>query len=183
MYFVESSEVDDTFNKDFYGKIAWQLRRTYEYDPEGNLSSMIEQSYSYEKLTYTAVYTYTYSFNEDGSIKERRCVRKSDRETGYSTTTYEYNEEGQVVGEHYQSSKSNSDTQYEYDYRGLISKKTYTQDNGYTEVHNYSYDRYGNLYRDRYTFDNIDTEGGPTDCVSTYWHERYKVVAVNKPVF
>ena len=180
-YFVESSDKASGVWGD--GEIIWQLRRTYEYDSEGNLASMIEQNYGYEELTYTAIYTYTYSFNEDGSVKERQCVLNRDRETSYSTTTYEYNEEGQVVWEHYRSSKSNSNTQYEYDCRGLTSKKTYTKDNGYTEVHNYSYDRYGNLYKDRYTFDNINTEGGLTECVSTYWHKRYEVVVVNDPVF
>lgn len=179
-YFVESSEEEKTGPD--RGKIVWQLRRTYKYDSTGNVTTMVEQTYFYEELSGTATYTYTYSFNTDGSIKERQCVYKSDSKTTRSTTTYEYGEEGRVVREHYQSNTSSYDMEYEYDYRGLVSKETYTKENGYTEVHDYSYDRYGNLDRDSYTFGNVNSDGELTECVQKYWHQRYEVVAVNEPV-
>lgn len=180
-YFVESSEEAKTGPD--RGKIVWQLRRTYKYDSVGNVATMVEQTYLYEELSGTSTYTYTYSFNADGSIKERQCVYKSDSKTTRSTTTYEYDEDGRVVREHYQSKTSSSDTEYEYNYCGLVSKEIYITDNGYTEVHQYSYDQYGNLYRDSYTFDNVNTDGEPTECVQQYWHQQYEVVAVNEPVF
>lgn len=181
IYFVESSEEVKTGPD--RGKIVWQLRRTYKYDSAGNIATMIEENYTYGKLTVAITNSYTYLLNADGSIKERQCVSKSDGKTTRSTTTYVYDEEGRVVQECNQSGTSCSNTQYEYDHRGRVSKEIYTKDNGYTEVHEYSYDKYGNLRRDDYTFSNVNSGVEPTECHQKYWHEEYKVVAVNKPIF
>lgn len=177
-YYVISSG-KETVGKD-RGKTIWQLRRTYKYDAQGNIISKTEQNYAYEELTTSSTYSYTYDYNNNGTIKEQQCTYISDRKKKYSTSTYEYDENKRIVWEHQRGNSSNSDTHYEYNWLGLISKKTYTDERGYIEIYQYYYDKYGNITNETYSY-GWDKDDLHRD-TSSYSHKKYKIIGVKKPV-
>ncbi len=127
----------------------------FEYDSDGNrlketsTSSFISDEYT---STDTSVGEYEY---ENGSLI--KLTEKGNNGEVYKTTTYEYDDNSNLVKEVSDNQGWGRTTTYEYDENDSLIKETNTDDLRTTTI-TYEYDNNGNEVKSVYTYESADSD-------------------------
>lgn len=153
--------------------VEYTYYTTYKYDSNGNLIKASGDGNAGGK--YTTKYTYTgnaltyYTYTADYESGERRYNRDSkgrvlydeyqgkgsidgEEYTFINTEEYEYDKEGRVSYERWESPDSGyfSETSYTYNSKGFLTK-AWTNNSGSETTYTYKYNKAGDLLSETYT--------------------------------
>ncbi|MBO5939139.1 MAG: RHS repeat protein [Clostridia bacterium] len=120
----------------------YEYIETYEYDVCGNMVK--------ESQTYNGVLRYftAYEYDERGNkIKGSHYSNEDSFAEPHTVWSWEYDENGKLTAQTYESDSYSSKTEYEYDSDGNCIKETYFRDGQAQTVNRMEYDCYGNLLK------------------------------------
>ncbi|MFV0605719.1 MAG: hypothetical protein ACK5NK_07760 [Niabella sp.] len=128
---------------EFLDKVVDQSKEVFEFDTEGNITTYTKINFANDNKTTKNIFIY-----ENGLLVEERQVLPTPEKSKWNTTTYEYNQQKQLVNKVKIYDRGVLDRYYYYYKKGKIIKQEKVSLKGATTLtQDYLYNKEGKLYQ------------------------------------